>query len=263
VITVSNETEYPDHFVERLHTIWGEGFLSPGGPEEVREIVEGIDLVDKVVLDVGFGTGGPAIALATNHLAKKIVGIDVESNLYDRAKKIVGQADLAEKIELKIVKPGPFPFDDETFDIVFSKDSMVQIEDKAALFTEIKRVLKPGGVFVASDWLASDNPNEVAALDDFLGLVHWSFAIVTARETETALKVAGFENVSTRDRNAWFADISNHEVMQIEGPLKQQLIEAVGEELWSHWIKVKRAMADAASAGGLRPTHLRGFKPNI
>ena len=259
---MSNETEYPDHFVERLHTIWGEGFLSPGGPEEVREIVEGIDLVDKVVLDVGFGTGGPAIALAKNHLAEKVVGIDVEPNLYDRAKKIVNKADLAKKIELKIVKPGPFSFDDETFDIVFSKDSMVQIEDKAALFAEIKRVLKPGGVFVASDWLASDNPSEVAALDKFLGLVHWSFAMVTAQETETALKVAGFENVSTRDRNAWFADISNHEIMQIEGPLKQQLIEAVGEELWSHWIKVKRAMADAASAGGLRPTHLRGFKPN-
>jgi len=258
---VSNETEYPDHFVERLHTIWGEGFLSPGGPEEVREIVEGIDLVDKVVLDVGFGTGGPAIALATNHLAEKVVGIDVEPNLYDRARKIVDRADLAEKIDLLIVKPGPFPFADETFDIVFSKDSMVQIEDKAALFTEIIRVLKPGGVFVASDWLASDNPSEVAALDNFLGLVHWSSTMVTARETETALKVAGFENVSTRDRNAWFADISNHEVVQIEGSLKQQLIEAVGEELWSHWIKVKRALAAAASAGGLRPTHLRGFKP--
>jgi hypothetical protein len=64
------------------------------------------------------------------------------------------------------------------------------------------------------------------------------------------------------DLSHYLSDISNHEVMQIEDPLKQQLIEAVGEELWSHLIKVKRAMADAASAGGLRPTHLRGFKPN-
>ena len=257
---MTNETEYPDHFIERLHIIWGEGFLSPGGPEEVREIVRGIDLADKTVLDVGFGTGGPAITLATNHLAGKVVGIDIEPDLYDRAKKLIDQADLAEKIELKIVEPGPFPFDDEIFDVVFSKDSMVQIQDKSALFNEIKRVLKPGGVFVASDWLASDNPSEVKALDSFLGLVHWSFDMITAGELETALSNAGFENVSTRDRNAWFAEISNHEVMQIEGPLKQQLIEAVGEELWSHWIKVKRALADAASAGGLRPTHLRGFK---
>ena len=64
---MSSDVQYPDHFIERLHTIWGEGFLSPGGPEEVREIVGGIDLAGKVVLDVGFGTGGPAIALVKDH----------------------------------------------------------------------------------------------------------------------------------------------------------------------------------------------------
>ncbi|HKJ51168.1 MAG TPA: hypothetical protein VKB27_06675 [Gammaproteobacteria bacterium] len=60
---MSDDIQYPDHFIERLHTIWGEGFLSPGGEEEVGEIVRGLDLAGKVVLDVGFGTGGPAIAL--------------------------------------------------------------------------------------------------------------------------------------------------------------------------------------------------------
>ncbi len=43
-MTVSDDIQYPDHFIERLHAIWCEGFLSPGGPEEVCEIVKGIDL---------------------------------------------------------------------------------------------------------------------------------------------------------------------------------------------------------------------------
>ncbi len=73
---MSDDIQYPDHFIERLHTIWGEGFLSPGGAEEVWEIVNGIDLSGKVVLDVGFGTGGPAIALAKDHHGAKVVGID-------------------------------------------------------------------------------------------------------------------------------------------------------------------------------------------
>ena len=34
---MSDDIQYPGHFIERLHTIWGEGFLSPGGPEEVGE----------------------------------------------------------------------------------------------------------------------------------------------------------------------------------------------------------------------------------
>ena len=49
---MSDDIQYPDHFIERLHTVWGEGFLSPGGSEEVRQIVSGIDLSGKVVLDI-------------------------------------------------------------------------------------------------------------------------------------------------------------------------------------------------------------------
>lgn len=261
-MTVSNDIQYPDHFIERLHTIWGEGFLSPGGPEEVREIVKGLDLLGKVVLDVGFGTGGPTIALAKDHHAAKVVGIDVESQLRERARKNVDKAGVTEIVELKIVEPGPFPFDDESFDVVFSKDSMIHIEDKSAFFREVIRVLKPGGVFVASDWLSGDDVDALPALDRFRELAHLSFTMATATEMETALADAGLQDIESRDRNAWYATVCTNELAQIEGPLKQQLIDTVGEEIYSSWLNVRKGMTEAVTAGGLRPTHLRGFKPS-
>jgi len=261
-MTVSDDIQYPDHFIERLHAIWGEGFLSPGGPEEVREIVDGIDLSGKVVLDVGFGTGGPAIALAKDHHAAKVVGIDVESQLRDRASKNIDKAGVTEKVELKIVEPGPFPFDDESFDVVFSKDSMIHIEDKSALFKEVKRVLKPGGVFVASDWLSGDDENALPALDRYRELAHLSFTMATAREMEIALADAGLQDIESRDRNAWYANVCANELAEVEGPLKQQLIDTVGKEIYSNWLNVRKALSEAVTAGGLRPTHLRGFKPS-
>ena len=36
--------EYTEEFVAGLEWIWGEGFLSPGGPEEVAAILNGLDL---------------------------------------------------------------------------------------------------------------------------------------------------------------------------------------------------------------------------
>ncbi len=39
--------------------------------------------------------------------------------------------------------------------MVFSKDAMVHIPDKEALFADIFRVLKPGGSVIAGDWMSS------------------------------------------------------------------------------------------------------------
>ena len=258
---MSQDMQYPDHFIERLHSIWGEGFLSPGGPEEVREIVDGIDLAAKVVLDVGFGTGGPAIALVNEHRAAKVIGIDVEAQLQQRATRNAENAGAGDRIEFNIVDPGPFPFDDESFDVVFSKDSMIHIEDKPALFRDVSRVLRPGGAFVASDWLAGAGEEAMAALERFREAGHLSFAMATASEMEAALADAGFRDIRSRDRNAWYAEVCANELAQVEGPLRQQLIDAVGEEIYSGWLDVRRSLAQAVAAGGLRPTHLRGFKP--
>ena len=258
---MSDDIQYPDHFIKRLHTIWGEGFLSPNGPEEVGEIVRGIDLSGKVVLDIGFGTGGPSITLAKNHHAEKVIGIDVEAQLREHASQLVERSGLADKIELKIVKPGPFSFADETFDVVFSKDSMIHIEDKPALFDEVMRVLKPGGVFVASDWLSGEGEAAMAALDKYRKVSHLHFTPATAAEMAAVLAKAGFLEIETRDRNSWYATLCTHEMEQVEGPLKQQLIDAVGEEIYTSWLGVRRGLAQAVSGGGLRPTHLRGVKP--
>lgn len=258
---MSGDIQYPDHFIERLHTIWGEGFLSPGGAEEVGEILTGLDLHGSTVLDVGFGTGGPAMTLARVHGAAQVTGIDVEPQLHDIAGKLIDQAGLSEQIDLHLVEPGPFQFADNTFDVVFSKDSMIHIEDKQELFAEIIRVLKPGGVFVASDWLAGTGEAAEAALETFTEVVHLNFAMATAAQMESILRDAGFAEVSTRDRNAWYAQVSAHELEQVEGPLRAQLIDAVGEEIYLDWLKVRQGLAAATAAGGLRPTHLRGFKP--
>ena len=77
---------YPEAFIERLHTRWGRGFLSPGGAEEVLEIVSGLDLAARRLLDLGCGPGGPAIVLA-RETGAHVLGIDIEPQLLDRARR--------------------------------------------------------------------------------------------------------------------------------------------------------------------------------
>jgi ubiquinone/menaquinone biosynthesis C-methylase UbiE len=259
---MSGDTQYPDHFVERLHTVWGMGFLSPGGPQEVREIAQGLHLADKTLLDIGCGTGGPSIVLARDLNVAHVVAIDVEALLLERAANYAGEAGVAEKIEFKLVEPGPLPFEDDSFDVVFTKDALIHIADKAAIYREALRVLRPGGAFAASDWLGGDNTASAPEWLRFRELGHLDFTMATAPETEATMAAAGFERVSTRDRNSWYADLSRTELDQVEGHLRDQLTEAVGEDIYAHWVQVRRALAGAVDVGALRPTHLRGYKPD-
>ena len=59
------EIEYDDTLVAMLEMIWGEGFLSPGGAEEVALLLEGEYISGKKVIDIGCGIGGIDVLLVT------------------------------------------------------------------------------------------------------------------------------------------------------------------------------------------------------
>ena len=44
---------YDNAHIAFLEQMWGEGYLSPGGPEEVSRVLTGLDLTGKTVLDIG------------------------------------------------------------------------------------------------------------------------------------------------------------------------------------------------------------------
>src|SRR4029077_18615509 len=144
---------YHSRAVAMLQAVWGEGFLSPGGPQEVARLIGDADLAGLAVLDIGCGAGGIDLALVRNHGAHYVTGMDVEDTVLANARALVANAGLEGSIGLAKVAPGPLPFPPRCFDVVFSKDSIVHITDKHALMREVFRVLRPGGRFIASDWL--------------------------------------------------------------------------------------------------------------
>src|SRR5262249_34469647 len=135
-MTVTDTPEYGDAMVAALELLWGEGFLSPGGPAEVAAIVEGHELRGREMLDIGCGIGGIDLLLAERFGARRVLAIDVEADNTARARRRAEAKGLADRVSYRLVEPGsgPFPFDAQSFDVVFSKDSIIHIPDKAALF---------------------------------------------------------------------------------------------------------------------------------
>ena len=88
-----SETSYPPDFVTNLEMQWGVGFLSPGGSEEVKEILRDIEVGGMAVLDIGCGVGGPAIVIARDLAPKLLVGIDVEPFLVEKGRQNIAGSD--------------------------------------------------------------------------------------------------------------------------------------------------------------------------
>jgi phosphoethanolamine N-methyltransferase len=252
--------QYAKDFTDALQFMWGEGFLSPGGPDEVADMLNGFPIVDKRVLDIGSGLGGVDALLVSQHGASEVIGIDVEPQLIEAAEALIASKGLADRISFQLVEPGSLPMDDGSFDLVFSKDAMVHIDDKPFLYAEVLRVLKPGGAFMVADWLWASGAESSPVVQNWLSKGPLKFVFTTPAQAEAALIKAGFANVAVTDRNCLLRESNRKEVEVLEGPARERLTSIVGEEMAMKRLMSARGRQSALDSGDLIPTHIRAFK---
>lgn len=244
-----------------LEALWGEGYLSPGGPEEVARVLDGIEVEGRTVLDIGSGAGGATIDLVRRHGAAKVIGIDVEPVVCQVARERVARAGLADRIEIVEVEPGPFPLADESVDIVFSKDSIVHIPDKEWLAAEAFRVLRPGGWFAASDWLISHDGEPSPEMAHYIRCEDLDFAMASPARYRRALEAAGFTDIRLVNRNPWYREQARAELARLTGPDRAAFEALIGPEALAAQIRTWQAMVPVLESGEHCPHHFRGRKP--
>lgn len=258
---MSGELHYDDESIDFLTHMWGEGYMSPGGPEEVDRIIGDVDLRGVTVLDIGIGAGGPAVDLVRRHGAARVVGIDVEEPGRARAQAHVDAMGMGDRVEVRLVEPGPFPFADQAFDVVFSKDSIVHIPDKAALAAEVMRVLRPGGRFLASDWLIAHDDEPSPEMQDYLVKEDLGFGMASPMTYERALAGAGFVDVELDNRNHWYRGQAHAELARLEGPERPTFESLTSVEEIASQIATWTAMVVVVDSGEHCPHHVRARKP--
>lgn len=258
---MDEEILYSDHHIGFLEELWGEGFLSPGGPDEVARVLTGVDLDGKYVLDIGCGSGAVAVLLASRFGAAKVTGIDVETPVCEAARRRVARAGLADKIDILKVSPGPMPFDAGAFDVVFSKDSIIHIPDKAAMAAESYRVLKPGGQFAASDWLTNHDAEMTPEMAHYVKMEDLDFQMASPDKYRAAMEGAGFADVELVNRNPWYAEVSAAELAELSGPNRSAWSERHGADFITQQIAIWSAMQPVLKSGEHCPHHIRGRKP--
>ena len=212
-------------------------------------------------MDIGCGSGACAVLLARDYDAAHVTGIDVEDPVCAAATRRVEQDGVADRVTIRRVEPGPFPFDDETFGVVFSKDSIIHIPDKAAMARDAFRVLKPGGQFAASDWLIGHSGAPSERMAEYIREEGLEFAMASPETYAAAMEDAGFVDVELVDRNPWYRQVAGGELAWLSGPERPALSEKYGAEFIDHQVAIWTKLVGVLESGEHRPHHIKGRKP--
>ena len=107
------------------------------------------------VLDVGAGVGGPARFVAATR-GCRVVGVDLSETLIDAARYLTERTGQTGQVRFQVAAAAKLPFDDGAFDVALLQHVAMNVADRAGLYREIRRVLKPAGRFATYDVVAGD-----------------------------------------------------------------------------------------------------------
>lgn len=177
------------------------------GRAATLEIAEALAVdASSTVLDIGSGLGGPARTLA-EVVGCRVTGVDLTPEFCETAAELSRWTGLDDRTTFAVGDATSLDFPDAAFDAAMTVHVAMNIADKAGMYREARRVLKPGGRFVVYDVLQGPG-----------GELHYPVPwardsstshLATTEEMRTLLADAGFSVVAETDSSAssreWFA----------------------------------------------------------
>ncbi|MGP1395644.1 MAG: class I SAM-dependent methyltransferase [Inquilinaceae bacterium] len=152
------------------------------------------------VLDIGAGIGGPARYFADVH-GCIVTGVDLTAEYVATASALTRRCGLADRVSFRQASAMALPFDPGRFDVVTLIHVGMNVADKLGLFTQVRRVLKPGGRFGVYDVMRIGSGDLTYPMP-WAGAPETSF--VEPPDTyRRLLRQAGFEIERERDRRTF------------------------------------------------------------
>ncbi len=155
------------------------------------------------VLDVGCGIGGTSRFVASR-FGCRVTGIDLTPEFIETGTALCKWVGLDNLVELHHGNALDMPFTEGSFDAAIMLHVGMNIADKAGLFSEVYRLLRPGAVFGVYDVMKTGN-------DELKYPVPWSSvpdtsALATQAQYVAALQQAGFDVIEVHNRREFAAD---------------------------------------------------------
>lgn len=224
-----------------------------GGRQASEAFIGQLELsADTHALDVGCGIGGTSRFVASR-FGCRVTGIDLTPEFVSTGQSLCDWVGLAGQIRLTQGDATAMPFGDESFDAAFMLHVGMNIANKAGLFAEVYRLIKPGAVFGIYDVMQTSD--EVLSYPVPWSGSHETSALATLEQYIEALGQAGFELVTIRDRREFAVEFfaeTRRRMEQADGSPSLGVHIAMGE---SASVKISNMLENIA-CGRISPVEI-------
>lgn len=193
------------------------------------------------VLEVGSGSGGPAVYLAAAR-GCRVTGIDINEHGIRNGEHLAAVKGVADRVAFHVADASkPLPFPPGAFDAVLSNDAMCHISNRLDVLTKWHRVLRLRGRMLFTDAMIVTGlvSQEELAVRSSIG---W-YLFVPPGENERLIARAGFRLLSSQDVTA------AAEVIAQRWHVAREQSSAISVE----WIAVRSVQIRSVSMNAVRP----------
>jgi len=193
--TADEANRYSRRSLERSEAIYGPDSQSPGGLVAVAEFSRKLDLRPGMrVLDLGSGLGGAAFHLAQTYAAQ-VVGVDASADCVTLSRERAAARGIA-NVRFEHADICSVDFADGSFDLVWSRDVVACIADKARVFGNAYRWLGPDGRLFVTDFCRRSGPLS----EEFRSYVEvCGYHLQDLSDYVATLEAAGFRQIEAQD----------------------------------------------------------------
>ncbi|KAF3693958.1 Sterol 4-C-methyltransferase strm-1 [Channa argus] len=239
--------QYTRRGILRYEKMFGAGYVSTGGPSTTKEFVDLLNLKpSQKVLDIGCGIGGGDFYMAKT-FGVEVLGLDLSDNMVE----IAMERAIAKKlpsVQFEVADATKRTFPEGSFDVIYSRDTILHIDDKLALFKRFHSWLKPGGQLLISDYCCGEKP-WTPAFEAYVK--QRGYILYTPSQYGSFIQEAGFCSVRAEDRTAQFIQFIKAELQRAED-IKDEFIEEFSEEDYFAIVNGWREKLERSNSGDQR-----------
>jgi len=236
-----DKSQYSMNGILRYEKIFGPGFVSTGGKETTENFVSKMNLKEgEKVLDVGCGIGGGDFYMAKKY-AVTVHGMDLSANMIsiamERQLNILAQGDRsAAKVVFELSDATERVFRSNSFHAIYSRDTILHIQDKASLFASFYTWTKPGGRLLISDYCCGQEDRSLWSEHFTQYVKQRGYQLHTVQEYGKILEGAGYCDVEAIDVTDYLVERCEEELKRIQ-PLQPEFVKEFSQADYDYLVE--------------------------